>query len=281
MSDMPTNEEIYNAIRQAQTFGGSDFISQMRNAGAGLKKLNGMDGLTDEQKAKYGSGLKAKMAQGAVGAVGTALGGLTSIVGVAGDMAGLADTTAQRNMISAVGDTGRGDYGSYDQIAADYGNVQEMQPDLDYDTIRGGSTAQRIGGTVSSALSGAAAGAQIGGPWGALAGGVIGLGAGIGSWLIGNAKAKTQQSIMQSQAQTAEELAGDRLRTASDNLAERNYGSAYANRAAGGGRIERRSAGLREFADVVMDRQRTSDRTHAAGIVRTHGEGGTIIRIKR
>ena len=64
---MLTNEEIYGTIKQAQTYGGNSFFSQMRNAGAGLKALNEMKGsLTDEQIAKYGSGLKAKMAQGAV-----------------------------------------------------------------------------------------------------------------------------------------------------------------------------------------------------------------------
>lgn len=278
---MPTNKEIYETISGAQTYGGNDYISQMRNAGAGMKALNGMSGITSGQKAQYGSGLKTSMGSGALGAASSVLGGLTSIVGTAKEMATIADTTEQQNMIENIGNTGRGDYGSYDQIASDYGSLQSMQPDLDYDTIRGGSTKQRIGGTISSTLSGAAAGAKVGGVWGAVAGAVVGLGAGIGGWLTGNAKAKTQQSILQSQKNTAEELAGQRLRAATDSLAEDNYLADYAHRAAAGGRIERRQSVLRDFADGVMNRQRTSDMTHSAGIVRRHGEGGTIIRIKR
>lgn len=279
---MLTNEEIYGAIKQAQTYGGNSFFSQMRNAGAGLKALNEMKGsLTDEQIAKYGSGLKAKMAQGAVGAAGSALSGLSSIVGISKDMASLGDTSAQENMIDSMNSMGRGDYGSFDQITSDYGGLQNMQPDLDYDTIRGGSTGERIGGTISSTLAGAAAGAQVGGVWGAVGGAVLGLGAGIGSWLTGNAKAKTKQSILQSQTDAARDIADTRLATAVDSLAESNYMNDYANRAAAGGRIERRATSMRTFADAIMNRQKVSDRTHSAGIVRRHGEGGTIIRIKR
>ncbi len=217
----------------------------------------------------------AKLASGL-----SAMSGLTSLLTPTGN-ADIADTSQQWDAISNMKGGMRGDYNSFDQIASEYSSISNLQPDLDYDTIRGGSTGQRVGSTVSSTLSGAAAGAKVGGVYGAIAGAVIGLGKGVGEWITGNQKAKNEQSILQSEQQAAQEIAGMRRNTAADNLSTSNFNNAYANRAALGGQLERKTMNIRDFADAVKARRTESDRTHSAGIVRVHCNGGTMIRIKR
>lgn len=209
------------------------------------------------------------------------LGGLTAIQNASAANSHIADTSQQWGAINSMDTVGRGNYSSFDQLSSDYDSLRNMQPDLDYDTIRGGSTGERLGNTLSATMSGAAAGAQVGGVYGAIAGAAIGLGTSVVGWLDGHQKAKAEQSILQSQQNTAKEIAGLRMSAAADNLSTSNFNNAYANRAAEGGQLQRKTMNIRDFANAVLARRREADRTHSAGIVRTHCKGGTMIRIKR
>ena len=209
------------------------------------------------------------------------LGGLTSMLTFSNGNAQVGDTSQQWGAIGGLNSVGRGNYNSFGQIAADSVDLQSVQPDLGYDTIRGGSAGQHAGNTLSSAMSGAAAGAKVGGVYGAIGGAVLGLGKGAIDWVGGNSLAKSEQSILRSTRNTEQALAQQRVNNAADSLANANFGNAYANRAARGGQLRRNTMNIRDFADAVLARKRESDRTHSAGIVRTHCNGGTMIRIKR
>ena len=276
-----TNADIYSKILEAQNSSGNNYISHMKNANAGLRALNKIDGITPEQLDQYSSKLKSEAASAGFGASTSLLGGLSGIVGNTINLAQIADTSRQDAEIQQMGRIGQGGYGSYDQVASDYSRLNALNPDLSFDTIRGADTKQKVGGVLSSTAAGAAAGAQIGGPWGALAGGVIGLGSSLAGVFIGDSQAKTEQRLKQAQAQQATGLSQTRMRTGIDDLAKSNFRADYANRAAMGGSIERKKQELQAFADRVMNRQQQNDVTHSAGIVRQHCKGGTMIRIKR
>jgi len=216
-----------------------------------------------------------------LGKVSSVLGGLTGVVSGMKQAAQLGDVSQQDNMIDSMSDIGSGNYDSYSQIMTDYSRLGEMSPDLSYDTIRGGSTGQRIGNVGSSALSGAMAGLKVGGAWGALAGGIIGLGAGIGGWISGDAKAHYRQGLMQARANNANDIAQANMLAATDAYKDSAFRNSYASRMAMGGRIERKPMTVTDFADAVMGRQKASDRTHSAGISRRYVKGGLMVRIKK
>lgn len=237
-------------------------------------------GENDKNRTGTGTGAGNGMSQ-AFSNIAGGLGGLTSMLTASDGNAQIADTSQQWGAINGLNSVGRGSYNSFAQLATDSTNLQSVQPDLDYDAIRGGSTGQRIGSTLSSTMSGAAAGAQVGGVYGAIAGAAIGLGKGVTDWISGNQSARNEQSILRSEQNTAQALAQQRMNNAADSLADANFGTAYANRAARGGQLERGTIDIRDFADSVLHRQRQSDQTHSAGLVRRHCKGGVMIRIKR
>lgn len=278
---MPSDQEIYQKLLKAQTGSGKNYLSQMSNAFAGLDALKGMQDITPQQKEQYGNMMKSQAATAGLGASTALLGGLSGIVGTTKNLASIADTSKQDAAIQQMGSIGQGGYSSYDQVAADYNRLNSINPDLSYDTIRGVDTKQKVGGVLSATAAGAATGAQIGGPWGALAGGVIGLGSSLAGVFVGDQNARIEQQLKQAQAKQATELSQTRMRTGIDDLAQSNFRSDYANRAAMGGSIERKKQGLQAFADRIMNRQKQNDVTHSSGIIRQHCKGGTMIRIKR
>ncbi len=275
--------EIYKKMQGAKTHVGNNYISQISNSRQALSALNGMDGVTDDQQDKLKSGEQASIAQSLTGMAGTIAGGLGGIISNTINMAGIADTTQMDNTIASMADVGSSGYGSFDDISQDATRMSQLDNSLDlsYDAIRGKSDAELAGGVLSNAASGALAGLQVGGPWGALAGGVIGLGSGIAGALTGNAAARTKQATAALDRKEATLRGRENIASSSDALRDRSFRNAYANRAARGGQLERKTINIREFAYTVLDRQRKADRTHSSGLVRRHCNGGTMIRIKR
>src|SRR5574344_2065140 len=91
-----------------------------------------------------------------------------------------------------------------DDLMNEWGILTPME-DVHWKDIRGGSTGQRIGNTISAIGSGASTGASIGGPWGALAGAAIGLGSAVGGWIAGGSKAKKKANKFNRQIGAANE----------------------------------------------------------------------------
>ena len=208
------------------------------------------------------------------------LNGITGIVNNTMQLSDIADTDYQQSQINQMGNIGRFNVNSYDQLNNQYGLIDSYQPDLSYDTIRGGSQQERFGNLLTSVGQGAAAGAQVGGIWGGIAGGAIGLGAGVAGWLTGDRKAEDEQKRLRLESYIASDNALQNLQARAENLADYNFRNQVPRVQAEGGRIERKQTSLKEFADSVTNRSKTNP-AHTAGIVREYCNGGVKIRIKR
>ena len=185
--------------------------------------------------------------------------GLTSIFNTSKNMANIADTSQQQNMIQDLGNIGRTQYSNWEQIGMDYDRFNNLQPNLSFDAIRGGSTKERVGGVLSNTATGAMTGLQVGGPWGALAGGVIGAGAGIGSWLVGDKDAETELKDLRLKRYLAQDKAMSNLVSGIDNYSNYQFKNGIGTMKKNGGPIQRKRTPIK--AEKV--------------------KGGTKIRIKR
>lgn len=214
------------------------------------------------------------------GASGMA-GGIMGMANAYQDLAGIADTSGYWNDINEVEDIGTEQYADYGDMLQDYDRLNGLQTRYDYRDIRGKNDGQIGMGIGNSVLQGFYAGASTGNPYAMAAGAVIGLGAGIMGAYAGNDKAKLEKLRLQNGAKMAQETATMNMQAANENLVDYKFRSGVSNRADWGGKIERRNQSIRQFADRVLHNQKSNDITRSAGIQRRHGDGGTIIRIKR
>ena len=278
-----SDAELYKKLQGAKTHTGNNYISQISNARQSLGALKGMDGVSAEQANKTKSAFNSEAASGTIGAIGAVGQGLGSIIGTTMDAASIADLSQQENTVAQMGSIGKSGYGSFDDIQQDYAQLGQLNNSLDYsyDTVRGKSTGELVGDVFSTTAQGAMTGLTVGGPWGALAGAVVGLGAGLGGVFTGNAKARMASSLGQAEANRTTAIAQQNISKSADNLRDSTFDNAFANRASQGGQLQRKTLNIKEFSEMVLNRQRQADRTHSLGIVRQHCKGGTMIRIKR
>lgn len=266
------------------TFGMS-FLDQYRDANKGIGYLRniakdepGMAGTEGYQNLLSGAkGMKGSAIAGGV------LSGLTAgaqILNNAMQAGQISDTTQQQNQINDLSRVGTYGYNNFDEIARDYASTNFAVPDINYDDIRGMSTGEKIGNVGTSALSGAAAGMQIGGPWGAAIGGVIGAGASLFGILSGDKKARTEEAFLNAQADMAASMANDNLTAANERILNRNNRQGVIHAVAKGGKIERKSPTIQEYANMVLSKPRRREMNCGGRIIRTRGEGGVTYRIR-
>lgn len=195
--------------------------------GGDTKQTWGQQAKSSAQSAFSGQNLG-----GTIGDIGSAVG---SIVNAGVQNAQLADTSGLEEKIKAA-KTYKVSANNNDDLMSEWGAFSPMES-VSWKDIRGGSTGQRTGNTLSAAGSGAAAGAIVGGPIGAIIGGVVGLGSAIGGWLGGNRKAKKKANKFNNQI----EIANNKNLIAFDNRADaidtQNDLMAMANFSAYGGPI--------------------------------------------
>lgn len=283
-----TNAELQQLLQGAgqfgmNQFGGPSFNDQFRNANAQMKTLKSLNIGTDISQEQFDaakSGINSSKGSAVAGGIMAGLGGVTDILNNTFNMAQIADTSAMENQIAEVGQIGNQQYSSFDQLNSDYDRLAASPMSFDYKDIRGKTDGELVGGVLSSTMSGAAAGLTVGGPWGALAGAVVGLGSGIGGVLVGNNEARMKKDQMELDARSASDTARQNLSLANENLMDYNFRSGVSRRAELGGRIKRSNREFQTFANKVMRHTRTNDTTRSVLKVR-HGEGGTIVRIKR
>lgn len=273
-----TAAEIAQKLSElTNTYGGSNPLpyQQYRNANAGLDWLNenknSFDNPSDYDS--YAAQMKADKANAGISGALSVLNGLTSIAGTTMQNAQIGDTSQYERQIKELGLLGNGNYTSFDQLSSDYGRIDSIRPDLDYDTIRGGSDTQRAGNVLTSTISGASAGLSVGGPWGALAGAVVGLGSGIGGWIAGNTDARDKERSLRFDAKVASDDAVRNLNFAAENLTEYKFRSGVSNRADMGGRIDRYMSKAKKTARRAPD-------VPLVNMVRMKKKGGTVIRLK-
>lgn len=211
---------------------------------------------------------------------GALSGGVMGIVDNFQNLSDIADTSGYWDDINEVENLGMSNYYDIDALSQDYARMANLNQMYDYSDIRGKNDGELAMGVGSSMLQGAAAGASFG-PYGAAAGAAIGLGAGLAGMFSGNRKARREQRYLEDRAEMAVNGANKNLNAAHEQLRDYQFRSGVSNRAADGGRIVRKNQSLQEFADKIFNRQRTNDSSRSVGIVRTHCNGGTMIRIKR
>lgn len=281
-AELKGTAKLSNVLQDAMNYKNSNsFYGQARNAQLGINAIQGgIEGVEDSDIQKALGSLKSQKASAAIGGASAAIGGIGDILNTSMDMAQIEDTSTQHNQIDSMATIGTGDYGSYNDILTDYTRLSQIQPDTSYDSIRGGSTMERIGGVGKNIASGAMTGLQVGGPWGALAGAVVGLGAGIGGWITGNQNAKAESALLNAEYNNNQQIAQNNILKSTDKMANNQFSNMYRNRMANGGQLKKQ-ADLRSFADAIMNKRKVADRTHSVGIEKKYVDGGLMIRIKK
>lgn len=280
-AELKGTAKLADVLNTAMNYSGNSFYSQARNAQKGINAIQGgIEGVEDADIQKALGSLKSQKAASAIGGISTAIGGIGDILNTSMDMAQIEDTSMQHNQIDSMATIGTGDYGSYNDILTDYTRLSQIQPDTSYDSIRGGSTIERIGGVGKNIASGAMTGWQVGGIWGAIAGAGAGLGTGIGSWITGNQNATAESSLLKAEENNNQQIAQNNIMKSTDKMANNQFSNMYRNRKAEGGRLKKQ-ADLRSFADAIMNRRKVADVTRSIGVEKKYVDGGLMIRIKK
>lgn len=129
-----------------------------------------------------------------------------------------------------------------DDLMREWSTYSPMD-NINWKDIRGGSTGQRIGNTISAIGSGASTGAMVGGPIGAIVGGVLGLGSSVAGWIVGGNKAKKQADKFNNQIDAIDAKNLVALSDKAQNIDTQNDLRAMANFSAFGGPIDMWSYG--------------------------------------
>ena len=219
--------------------------------------------------ASFGGGNWLGMASGMMG-------GITTIINNTKELASIADTSQQWNTIKDIGNVGQYGYSNYGQILNDY-DLYNLQPNLNYDDIRGGSTGERVGLVAQNTLEGFMAGAQTGNPWVAIGGAAVGLGAGIGGWLTGDEKARLEKTMLTQDTSRAKNIGYRNISAGIDNLQDYTFRNSLRNIAKEGGKMTT----VKDFANRVLSKGKSNDATRSSGIIRERVDGGVKIKIKR
>lgn len=281
-----TREEIANYLApfgKPDIYGNQSFVGQYRSANNQLGMLKDLydtvadDGISADDYNLFKSALRGQRGSAIAGGIVSGLSGATSLLSNAYQSAQIADTSAYEGQIDDLSRAGNYNFNNYAQLANAYDQTN-FDPSFNMSEIRGMTDLQKAGAVGSAALTGAATGMQIGGPWGAAIGGAIGLGTGIWGVVAGNKNAESRQNYLTASAQQASEAAQANYDAANERIRYNSNRQNAVNVASYGGSIRKQS--LKEYADKVLRRPVRSNEPAPAKIVRSKGEGGTIVRIR-
>ena len=279
---MPTKEQIAQYLSTIPTygqgFGGNNFFNQYRNAQTQLKALPDMEGYNadDDNIQLFESALKGQKGSAIAGGITAGLTGATTLASGAMQAAHINDTSAYEGQLDDLARAGNYNYNNYAQLAHDYAQTDFM-PQYDYSQTRGMNGWQKAGSIGAGTLTGATTGMQIGGPWGALVGGVLGAGASVWGVISGDKAAESRNMYLRNKALQSQEIAQANFDAANERISNDKLRNGVVNMVAEGGPIKKRS--LKEFADSIRRPVRLTEPAQPR-IVRSKGEGGTVIRIR-
>lgn len=202
----------------------------------------GGDTLGQKSLSSFNTAFNSKNLMGTIGSIGSAVG---SIVNSGIQNAQIADTSGLEEEIKAA-QAYKVSANNNDDLMQEWSMYSPMES-VSWRDIRGGSTGQRIGNTLSSIGSGAASGATIGGPIGAMIGGVVGLGSAIGGWLGGNRKAKKKAAKFNNQIEIANEKNLTALGNKASSIDTQNDLNILANYSAYGGPLNLFGSGAIDY----------------------------------
>lgn len=186
-------------------------------------------------KASKGAWGDAMSAGNIGGSIGNMLGAASSIVGTGVSNAQIADTSGIEGQIDAAKSYVVG-ANNNDALMSEWGAWSPME-NVHWKDIRGGSTGQRLTGTLGAVGSGVSTGAMVGGPIGAIVGGAAGLISGVAGWIGGNRKAKKKAKRLNEQIGYANESNLLALEDRAEAIDMQNDLLTLANYAAKGGKI--------------------------------------------
>lgn len=207
----------------------------------GLAGSFGSDGPSGLQKMNIMSSNAAKDAFSSVGnglsSAGSIIGGVTGIVDSALKNAQIADTTGIESSIADTQNTDFSNASDTTSLLDSWNSVNWQDADYTMKDVRGVSTGEMIGNTISAVGQGAMAGAQVGGPWGAVAGAAVGLGGSLVGIFSGNAKARKKAAELNERANIANQAAINNFDYTAENLEKQQYKDMLANVTKDGGKI--------------------------------------------
>lgn len=215
-----------------------------------------------------GNALKSSFSsvENGLSSAGSIVSGVTGIVDSALKNAQIADTTGMENSIADTQNTDFNSASDTTSLLDSWNSINWQDADYTMKDVRGVSTGEMIGNTISAVGSGAMAGAQIAGPWGAVGGAAAGLiGSGIGIF-TGNAKARKKAAELNEKANIANQAVTNNFDYTSESLEKQQYKDMLANVAKDGGKIhikpskrgtftaaaKKRGMGVQEFAGKVL-----------------------------
>lgn len=262
-----------------QGFGGNNYFNQFRNANNQLRALPNMEGYdeNDPNIQLQEAALKGIKGSAVAGGVITGLTGATTLLAGAQQAAHINDTSAYEGQLDDLSRAGNNLYNNYAELANDYAQ-NSLIPQYDYSQTRGMNNWEKAGSIGSSALTGAATGFQIGGLWGGVAGLGAGLLTGIGGVIAGNRKAEAKNNFLQNKALQSQETALANYDAAHERIRANSVRDGAVNLVAEGGSIQRQT--MKEYADRALRSPVRSSEPAPAKLTRSHGEGGTVIRIR-
>lgn len=207
----------------------------------GLAGSFGSDGPSGLQKMNIMSSNAAKDAFSSVGnglsSAGSIVSGVTGIVDSALKNAQIADTTGIENSIE---ETQNADFNSASDTTSlldSWNSINWQDADYTMKDVRGVSTGEMIGNTISAVGQGAMSGAQVAGPWGAIGGAAVGLGGSLAGIFAGNAKARKKAAELNKRANIANQAATNNFDYTAENLEKQQYKDMLANVTKDGGKI--------------------------------------------
>lgn len=186
-----------------------------------------------------GNALKSSFSsvENGLSSAGSIVSGVTGIVDSALKNAQIADTTGMENSIADTQNTDFNSASDTTSLLDSWNSINWQDADYTMKDVRGVSTGEMIGNTISAVGSGAMAGAQIAGPWGAVGGAAAGLiGSGIGIF-TGNAKARKKAAELNEKANIANQAATNNFDYTAESLEKQQYKDMLANVAKDGGKI--------------------------------------------
>ena len=144
---------------------------------------------------------KAFSADNLGGTIGGIASSVNTIANASIQNAQIADTSDIKSNIKQA-QTYKVQANTNDDLMREWSTYSPMDT-VNWKDLRGGSTGQRIGNTLTAVGSGVLTGAMVGGPIGAIVGGVVGLGSSVAGWAAGKRKAKKRAKKLNYQIHAA------------------------------------------------------------------------------
>lgn len=198
----------------------------------------GLSSLADTASSVLGD-MGLDKASGVLGKAGGVIGGVTQLADIAMKNAQIADTSGIESSIEDTKFTDFTDKNDSSSLLDSWNSLNWQNSDYEMKDVRGLSTGQMVGNTISSIATGAMAGAQVApGPWGLVGGAIAGLGSSLAGIFVGNKKAREKAEELNRLAEEANKRQTNSFNTQVASVNQESFMNRLANVAANGGPLK-------------------------------------------